>query len=120
MDSVQRIGRLPDESFDRFCVKRVYNQWNDFAVCFLGNHRGRVAQQPLIPGSDSNVAAFTCQLVRYCFAHTSAATGDDCLFALKLKIHTVSFEDSFRLLLDVQSLEALPAHRPQSPSLKPM
>src|SRR5262245_29952681 len=88
MDSVQDLGRLLDEFFDRFCVKRVHDEWNDFAVCLPRNHRGRVAQQPLIPGADRNVAAFTGQLLRYSLAHASATTGNDCLFALKLKIHT--------------------------------
>src|SRR5262245_18119714 len=88
MDSVQDVGRFTDEFFDRFCVKCVQDEWNDFAVCLLRNHRGRVAQQPLIPGAGRNVAAFTGQLLRYSLAHASATTGNACLFAFKLKIHT--------------------------------
>src|SRR5262245_40160194 len=97
MDSAQGVGRLPDECLDRFCVQCVHDEGNDLASRFLSNLRGSLAERRLSPGADRNIATLSGQLPRCRFAHTTATTGDDCLFALKLKIHTVSFEDSFRL-----------------------
>src|SRR5215475_10892422 len=98
MDCAQGVGRLPDECFDRFCVQCVHDEGHDLASRFLGNLRGGLAERRLSPGADRNIATLSGKLPCRRFAHASAATGDDCLFALKLKIHTVSFEDSFRSL----------------------
>src|SRR5215468_9448080 len=98
MDAAQGVGRLPYECFDRFCVQRVDDQGDDLASRFLSKLRGSLAERRLSPGTNRNIATFSGQLPRRRFAHASATTGDDCLFPPKLKIHTVSFEDSFRLL----------------------
>src|SRR5215471_3171819 len=96
MDSAQGVGRLLDECSDRFCVQRVDDEGDDLASCFLSNLRGSLAERRLSPGTNRNIATLSGQLPRRRFAHASATTGDDCLFALKLKIHTVSLENLAR------------------------
>src|SRR4249919_394177 len=93
MNSTQGVSRVPDESFDRFRVECVRNQWKDITSGLPGDLCGSLAQRSLGPGADRNVATLVGQLPSYCFAHAAAAAGDDCLFALKPEIHPSS---SFR------------------------
>src|SRR6266481_774087 len=90
MDSAQSFCRPPDEPFDRFRVQCIHDEWNDLMSGLLSDLRGSLTQRPLGPGADRNVAAFARQLPRYRFAHAAAAAGNDCRFALKLKIHASS------------------------------
>src|SRR5262245_43377793 len=109
MDAAQGVGRLPDECFDRFCVQCVDDEGDDLASRFLSNLRGSLAEWRLSPGTNRNIATLSGQLPPRRFAHASATTGDDCLFALKLKIHTVSsFENLVGVGFTQQVLAAPP------------
>src|SRR5262245_9775420 len=109
MHSAQGVGRLPDECFDRFCVQCVHDEGNDLASRFPSDLRGRFAEWRLSPGADRNIATLSGQLPRCRFAHTTATTGDDCLFALQLKIHAPSFEELLRMLSDVRHIKVYPS-----------
>src|SRR5262245_23727962 len=109
MDSAQGVGRLPDECLDRFCVQCVHDEGNDLASRFLSNLRGSLAERRLSPGADRNIATLPGQLPRCRFAHAKATTGDDCLFALQLKIHAPSFEERLLMLFDVRHTKVYPS-----------
>ena len=90
MNSAQSLGRSSNECLNRFAAQRVQDQWNDHAACLLSDLRGSLAQHPLGPGANRNIAALARQLSRYRLAHATAATRDDCFLALQLQIHAFS------------------------------
>jgi hypothetical protein len=78
---------LPDESFDRFGIECIHDQRNTLSSCLPSDLRRRLVQRRLRSSADRNVATLAGQLPGYRLPHAAATTGDDRLFALKLKIH---------------------------------